>query len=76
MRQNVYTMFISNNRENLLKHQRGSKYYENDCSFKVAIYIGDEENFKRGDQTPRLTLTFYHLFVLHSAYKMFLALEV
>ena len=75
-------MFISNNRENLLKHQRGSKCYENDCSFKVAIYIGDEEklgdeeNFKRGDQTPHLTLTFYHLFVLHSAYKMFLALEV
>ena len=39
MRQPVYTMFISNNRasfhwwwkENLVKHQRASKYYENDC---------------------------------------------
>ena len=39
MRQLVYTMFISNNRaffhlwrkENLVKHQRVSKHYENDC---------------------------------------------
>ena len=39
MRQLVYTKFISNNRasfhlrwkENLLKHQKVSKYYENDC---------------------------------------------
>ena len=66
----------------LIKHQRVSYYYENDCSFKVAIYagdeekLGDEENFKRADQNPRLNLTFYHLFVLHSAYKLFLALGV
>ena len=39
MRQHVYTTFISNNRpsfhlwckENLVKHQKVSKYYENDC---------------------------------------------
>ena len=39
MRQLVYTMFISNNcqsfhlwlYENLAKHQKVSKYYENDC---------------------------------------------
>ena len=39
MRQPVYVMLISNNRasfhlwqkENLLKHQRVSKYYESDC---------------------------------------------
>ena len=39
MRQLVYTMFISNNRtllhlrrkENLIKHQKVSKYYENIC---------------------------------------------
>ena len=39
MRQLEYTMFISNNRpsfhfrwkENLVKHQKVSKYYENDC---------------------------------------------
>ena len=41
MRQLVYTMFISNNcasqhlwrKENLVKHQRVSKYYENDCRY-------------------------------------------
>ena len=40
MRQLVYTIFISNNRvsfhlwwiENLLKHQKVSKYFESDCS--------------------------------------------
>ena len=40
MRQLVYTIFTSNNRasfhlwwnENLLKHQRVSKYYENNCN--------------------------------------------
>ena len=39
MRQLVYTLFISNNcasfhlwwKENLVKHQKVSKYYENDC---------------------------------------------
>ena len=39
MRQLIYTMFISNNRrsfhlwgkENLVKHQEVSKYYENNC---------------------------------------------
>ena len=39
MRQLVYTMFVSNKRtsfhsrwkENLIKHQKVSKYYENDC---------------------------------------------
>ena len=43
MREFLYTMFISNNRasfclwwnENLLKHQRVSKYYENDCCFNT-----------------------------------------
>ena len=39
MRELIYTMFINNNlasfhlwwKENLVKHQRVSKYYENDC---------------------------------------------
>ena len=39
MRQVIYAIFISNNRpwfhlwlkENLVKHQKISKYYENDC---------------------------------------------
>ena len=48
MRQLVYTMFISNNRawflhlwrkENLLKRQTVSKYYENNCSIQVFILI-------------------------------------
>ena len=41
MRQLIYTMFVSNNhalfhlwwKENLVKHQKVSKYYENGCSF-------------------------------------------
>ena len=41
----VYTMFLSNNRasshlwwkKNLVKHQKVSKYYENDCSPKLAL---------------------------------------
>ena len=41
MRQLIYTMFVSNNhalfhlswKENLAKHQKVSKYYENSCSF-------------------------------------------
>ena len=48
MRQLVYTMFISNNRasfhlwckENLVKHQKVSKYYKNGCSnvyMKISI---------------------------------------
>ena len=45
VRQLVYTMFISNNRasfqfwrkENLVKHQRVSQYYENDC-FTLYLY--------------------------------------
>ena len=63
MRKLVYTMFISNNRalfhlrwkENLVKHQRVSKYYENGCGFsnhivfevfnfsitKLNIYVGE-----------------------------------
>ena len=44
MKQLAYTMFISNNRasfhlwskENLVKHQRVSKYYENDCRLGLA----------------------------------------
>ena len=47
MRQLIYTMFISNNRtsfhllgkENLVKHQRVSKYYENDCLQKFSFVI-------------------------------------
>ena len=47
MRQLVYTMFISNNRawlclwwkENLLKHQRVSKYYENDCLQNLLLHF-------------------------------------
>ena len=46
----IYTMFISNNRasfdlwssENLVKHQKVSKYYENGCSpinFDISIGI-------------------------------------
>ena len=43
VRQLVYTMFISNNhaschlwwQEYLIKHQRVSKYYENDCKFNT-----------------------------------------
>ena len=43
MRQLVYTMFITNNRalfhvwgkENLVKYQKVSKYYENDCRYLV-----------------------------------------
>ena len=46
MRQHVYVMFISNNhallhfwcKENLLKHQKVSKYYENDYSYK-SLYV-------------------------------------
>ena len=42
MRQLIYTMFISDNRksfhlwwkENLVKHQKVSKYYKNDCRLK------------------------------------------
>ena len=42
----VHTMFISNNRvsfhlrwkENLVKHQKFSKYYENDCSTSFCFY--------------------------------------
>ena len=45
MRQFIYTMFISNNRasfflwwkENLVKHQKVSKYYENDHSYKAKV---------------------------------------
>ena len=44
MRQLVYAMFLSNNRpsfqlwwkENLLKHQKVSKYYETDCIFTYS----------------------------------------
>ena len=43
----MYTMFMSNNRalfrlwgkENLVKHQKVSKYYENDCSLMIAAQI-------------------------------------
>ena len=45
VRQLVYTMFISNNRpsfhlwwkENLVKHQKVSKYYETDCRLGLNI---------------------------------------
>ena len=44
MRQLVYTMYISNNRprfhlwwnENLVKHQKVSKYYESDCRLSLV----------------------------------------
>ena len=44
MRQLVYTMYISNNRprfhlwwnENLIKHQKVSKYYESDCRLSLV----------------------------------------
>ena len=47
MRQLVYTMFISNNhpsfhlwwKENLVKHQKLSKYYETDCRTGLFTYI-------------------------------------
>ena len=45
MRQLVYTMFISDNppsfhlwrKQNLIKHQQVSKYYENDCLENVFL---------------------------------------
>ena len=51
MGQLVYTMFISNNctlfhlwrKENLVKHQKVSKYYETDCS---AILLPLDANFR------------------------------
>ena len=44
MRQLLYTVVVSNNpalfhlwqKENLVKHQKVSKYYENDCSKYMA----------------------------------------
>ena len=53
MRQNVYAMFISDNhallhfwcKENLVKHQKVSKYYLNDCSYK-SLYVDVDCNGK------------------------------
>ena len=47
MRQLVYTMFINNNgawfhlwrKENLVKHQKDSKHYENDCRLYYALNV-------------------------------------
>ena len=47
MNQLIYTMFISNNRasfhlrcqENLVKHPRLSKYYENDCLQNFLLHF-------------------------------------
>ena len=56
MRQLVYTMFISNNRaslpfwskENLVKHQKVSIYYENDCRlWSKKVYAGTVKNDPR-----------------------------
>ena len=52
MRQLVYTMFISNTRlsfhvwrkENLVKHQKVSKYYATDCSSKKCEHFQLENN--------------------------------
>ena len=46
MRQLVYTMFISNNsasfhlwwKENLIKYQKVSKYYANDCRYNINSF--------------------------------------
>ena len=56
MRQLVYIMPISNNRasfymwwkENLVKHQKVSKFYENDCRtmLKLLDYTGDHQFFQ------------------------------
>ena len=58
MRQLVYAMYISNNqaslhfwsKENLIKHQKVSKYYENDCSYK-SIYVDVDCNDKMSFQS-------------------------
>ena len=47
MKQPVYTMFITNNRtsfylwwkENLVEHQKVSKYYENDCLQNAIMFF-------------------------------------
>ena len=52
MRQFIYTMFISNNRasfnlwwkENLLKHQKISKYYESGCRNMCVLYSSSQSN--------------------------------
>ena len=62
MTQLVYTMFIINNcasfhlcwKENLVKHQKVSKYYENDCGFCVSGTLG----------INRLIITIHRLFIL------------
>ena len=51
-------MYISNNqaslhfwsKENLIKHQKVSKYYENDCSYK-SIYVDVDCNDKMSFQS-------------------------
>ena len=57
MRQLVYAVYIGNNhaslhfwcKENLAKHQKVSKYYENDCSYK-SIYVDVDCNDKMSFQ--------------------------
>ena len=46
MRLLVYTMFITNNCENLVKNQKISKYYENDCNLKAVIDQIDIDKLK------------------------------
>ena len=46
MRLLVYAMFITNNCENLVKNQKISKYYENDCNLKAGIDQIDIDKLK------------------------------
>ena len=39
-------MFITNNCENLVKNQKISKYYENDCNLKAGIDQIDIDKLK------------------------------
>ena len=55
VRQLVYTIFVSNNRtsfhlwrkENLIKHQKASKYYETTCSYQISAYTNSFHFFNK-----------------------------
>ena len=70
MRQVLYTMFVSNNlasfqfwwKENLVKHQKVSKYYEDDCRFITEIVmLKHSSQYRKAvscEATPKIPLTF------------------